>query len=154
MLTFGTHISLCLLLLFSSRGELNRSWYILLSGSVFIESTMYLPRARYDKPEYGLSFNDHRPSADASVKTTSGKEEGGIFLLLRLRCLFCNLARSLQLAHTPSTITLSLSLPTLHLQFTLNRSSDISLPMTQSFAFSFSLSSLVLANEHQALPID
>jgi Rap guanine nucleotide exchange factor 2 len=29
-----------------SRGELNTCWYILLSGSVFIESTMYLPRAR------------------------------------------------------------------------------------------------------------
>ncbi|CAF2153686.1 unnamed protein product, partial [Rotaria magnacalcarata] len=28
-----------------SRGELNTCWYILLSGSVFIESTMYLPRA-------------------------------------------------------------------------------------------------------------
>ncbi|CAF1673916.1 unnamed protein product, partial [Adineta ricciae] len=29
-----------------SRGELNTCWYILLSGSIFIESTMYLPRAR------------------------------------------------------------------------------------------------------------
>lgn len=29
-----------------------------------------------------------------------------VFLLLRLRCFFCNLARSLQLAHTPSTITI------------------------------------------------
>ncbi len=33
--------------IFFSRGELNTCWYILLSGSVFIESTMYLPRARY-----------------------------------------------------------------------------------------------------------
>ncbi|CAF4671922.1 unnamed protein product [Rotaria sp. Silwood1] len=32
-----------------SRGELNTCWYILLSGSVFIESTMYLPRASFGK---------------------------------------------------------------------------------------------------------
>jgi hypothetical protein len=32
--------------LYFSRGELSTCWYILLSGSVFIESTMYLPRAR------------------------------------------------------------------------------------------------------------
>ncbi|CAF4888785.1 unnamed protein product, partial [Rotaria sp. Silwood1] len=31
------------------RGELNTCWYILLSGSVFIESTMYLPRASFGK---------------------------------------------------------------------------------------------------------
>ena len=29
-----------------SRGELATCWYILLSGSIFIDSTMYLPRAR------------------------------------------------------------------------------------------------------------
>ncbi|CAF0773746.1 unnamed protein product [Adineta steineri] len=32
-----------------SRGELNTCWYILLSGSIFIESTMYLPRASFGK---------------------------------------------------------------------------------------------------------
>ncbi|CAF0905048.1 unnamed protein product [Adineta ricciae] len=32
-----------------SRGDLNTCWYILLSGSVFIESTMYLPRASFGK---------------------------------------------------------------------------------------------------------
>ncbi|CAM4815277.1 unnamed protein product [Rotaria magnacalcarata] len=32
-----------------SRGELNTCWYILLSGSVFIESTLYLPRASFGK---------------------------------------------------------------------------------------------------------
>lgn len=37
---------LLFLLVRFSRHELNTCWYILLSGSVFIESTMYLPRAR------------------------------------------------------------------------------------------------------------
>jgi len=32
-----------------SRGELTTCWYILLSGSVFIDSTMYLPRASFGK---------------------------------------------------------------------------------------------------------
>ncbi|CAF1173023.1 unnamed protein product [Rotaria sordida] len=32
-----------------SRGDLNTCWYILLSGSVFIESTLYLPRASFGK---------------------------------------------------------------------------------------------------------
>ncbi|CAF4213895.1 unnamed protein product [Rotaria sp. Silwood2] len=31
------------------RGDLNTCWYILLSGSVFIESTLYLPRASFGK---------------------------------------------------------------------------------------------------------
>ncbi len=41
------YISFIFFYLFFSRGELNTCWYILLSGSVFIDSTMYLPRARY-----------------------------------------------------------------------------------------------------------
>ena len=35
-----------MILLFCSRGEMASCWYILLSGAVFIDGSMYLPRSR------------------------------------------------------------------------------------------------------------
>ncbi|CAF0898116.1 unnamed protein product [Didymodactylos carnosus] len=42
-----------------SRGQLNTCWYILLSGSVFIESTMFLPRTSFGKRTPGNQFRVH-----------------------------------------------------------------------------------------------
>ncbi|CAF0742965.1 unnamed protein product [Didymodactylos carnosus] len=42
-----------------SRGQVNTCWYILLSGSVFIDSTMFLPRSSFGKRTPGNPFRLH-----------------------------------------------------------------------------------------------
>lgn len=43
--------------LFHSPDDVGSCWFILLSGSVFIKESMFLPRSRYEQQQVGTGFD-------------------------------------------------------------------------------------------------